>query len=121
MIEHRVFHRLSVRLPVRYAIAAGQEQVGGEGGTINLSAGGMLLSVQAMPTPMVAELLEGRGEIRVAFALALGEDEIATHCRLVWMQGPKRAGDGFELGLRFLDLPSATHDRIHAFISQMSH
>lgn len=118
MLEHRVFHRLSVRMPVRYAIAVRQARmVTGEGSTLNLSAGGMLLALADIPQTAVADLLEGLGTIEVTFELVPGQP-VTGRCRLVWMQGPKRPGEGFELGLRFVDMPSATRERIHAFVTE---
>jgi len=118
LIEHRVFHRLSVRLRVRYVIATPRGRVAGEGSTANLSAGGMLLSVADITQAAVADLLEGAGTVEVQFGLAPGEPDIAGRCRLVWMQGPKRPGEGFDLGLRFVDMPASIRDRLHAFVTQ---
>lgn len=116
-----MFHRLGVRMSVRYTITTRHGEVcGGDGSTINLSAGGLLLAIASVPQAAISDLLEGVGSIDVAFALAPGEPEIVSRCRLVWMQGPRRPGEGFELGVRFVDLDAATRERIFAFVIQVS-
>jgi c-di-GMP-binding flagellar brake protein YcgR len=121
VIEHRVFHRLSVRLPVRYTITTRQARVvSGEGSTVNLSVGGMLLKVPELPQVAFADLLEGLGSIDVAFACPPDQVEVEGRCRLVWMQKAIAPGEGLELGLRFVNLAPVMRDHLHALVGRLT-
>ncbi len=117
VIEQRLFRRLSVQLRVSYVVPRRRgEAFSGEGQTGDLSAGGMLLTLAPLPQTVMAELIEGDGEIEVVFALALGEPRIAAECRVVWVRMPGEGGPDVGLGLRFVDLEADVRDRIHAFV-----
>ncbi len=88
----------------------------GEGRTVDLSAGGMLLALAPLPQAVMAELIEGDGEIEVVFALAGGEPRIAAQGRVVWVRMPGEGGPEVGLGLRFVVLEADVRDRIHAFV-----
>ena len=117
VIEQRLFRRLSVQLRVSYVVPSRRgEAFWGEGRTGDLSAGGVLLALAPMPQAVMAELIEGDGEIEVVFALAAGEPRIASRCRVVWVRMPEEGSLEVALGLRFVDLEADVRDRIHAFV-----
>lgn len=119
-IEQRVFHRLNLHLQVSYRLVSARTGQGPElsdGTTVNLSAGGLLLAIPTIAPNVVPELLEGNGTVVVRFALGQQGAPIEARCRVVWMQGPKARGDGFQLGLKFVDLPPAERERLHAFVT----
>ena len=116
--EQRVFRRLSVQLSVGYVVSMRRgEPFWGDGHTLDLSAGGMLLAVPGLPHVVMAELLNGDSEIEVAFALAADRPKVVSRCRVVWMRTPTSPGDELRLGLRFVDLEIDVRDVIHAFVS----
>ena len=119
-IEQRVFHRLTLQLQVSYRIVTARTGTGAElddGTTINLSAGGLLLAVPTIAQNVVPELLEGQGTLDVRFGLGADQPPIVARCRVVWLQGPKKRGDGFQLGLKFVDLATAERERLHAYVT----
>lgn len=120
-IEQRVFHRLNLQLQVSYRVVTARTGQGPEladGTTVNLSAGGMLLAIPTISQHAVPELLEGQGTLVVRFVPGKDVPAIEARCRVVWMQGPKARGDGFQLGLKFVDLPAAERERLHTFVTE---
>ena len=116
-VDHRVFYRLAIRLPVSYQFAIGSsEPTVCIGTTLNLSAGGMLLETPQPDTAVVDEMLADRS--RIELEMCLGSRQLNILSKLVWLELTGPSGAECQMGLRFLDLDTQEQEHIWEFVLQ---
>ncbi|MHC4516179.1 MAG: PilZ domain-containing protein [Planctomycetota bacterium] len=116
-VDHRVFYRLAIRLPVSYQFVAGTAKpTACTGSTLNLSAGGMLLQTPQPEERVVDDLLEDRS--RIELEVRLGGRQLNILSKLVWLEPTGTDGDECQMGLRFLDLDTQEQEHIWDFVLQ---
>ncbi len=116
-VDHRVFYRLAIRLPVSYQFAVGSSKPTiCSGNTLNLSAGGMLMETPEPEAHIVDELLANRS--RIELEMHLGNRQLTILSRLVWLEPTDAGGSECQMGLRFLDLDTQAQEHIWQFVLQ---
>lgn len=113
-VEQRVFYRIPISLPVRYRFEVpGQAAVSGDGSTVNLSAGGLLLRCRPPQEPILMGLIAGRGQVEIGIELP-GSGPLQATGQPMWAERP--GGGECLIGLRFLDLDEEKQGRLRAFV-----
>jgi hypothetical protein len=113
-IDQRVFYRLPIELAVRFTTRTGDEAgTPRTGTTVNLSAGGLLLRCRLPDEATLDGLLRGTVKLEVVLDLPTF-GPLHALARAVWVERSDDR-DG-RIGVRFVDLPAAQREQVHATV-----
>ncbi|HLU40449.1 MAG TPA: hypothetical protein VK081_13780 [Planctomycetota bacterium] len=74
VLDRRVFRRLRVAVPVQWRVPAASGPIAGSGTTMDVSEGGLLLSVHRAPHAAVGALVAGDVEVALRFVALPGAE-----------------------------------------------